>query len=135
MEEMLNMFLTNLQNVYIGMGIFALAYVSNILLSTFYNIKIVGFKFDWDKLITGIIKLAVFCLSIGMLCLVVTGLPIFANYVGFAITEEYMSAFDNVVIISAFLVTSCKYVVESVQKLNAIINKKEKSEQYVSVEG
>lgn len=125
MAEMVQIVLQNLGNVYIGIGIFALAFISNVLLSVFYNVKISGVKFDIIKLANGMLKMLTFCVGIGLLCITITTLPIFANYVGFTISNEYIEFFSNITIISAFLIASCKYVVEAVNKLNLILNNKE----------
>lgn len=95
---------------------------SNVLLSLFYNIKITGVKFDPEKMKSGVLKLITFSLGICLLCMTVTTLPVFADYVGFAIPDEYIEVFNNITIISAFLIASCKYVKEAIVKLNMILN-------------
>lgn len=123
MNELMKLVVTNLENVYIGMLLFVLSYVSNILISMFYNVKIIGVEIDKEKFLTGLLKMVTFSVGIGILCMVVTSLPIFANHVGFVLPDEYVKVFDNIVIIGAFLIASCKYVAEAIQKLNSILNK------------
>lgn len=124
MTELINTILQNLENVAIGISIFSVAFASNMLFSTYYNTAYIGDSFDWKKLLNGIYKMLVFGVGTALLCVVVTTLPAFASHVGFVLPEEYVTIFDNVVIISAFLLTACKYVAEAFSKMKKILDGK-----------
>ena len=120
---MLNQVLNNLSHVGIGLVIFILAYVSNMSFSLYYNIKMLGEAFDYHKLINSGLKLVSFCIGVACLTTVITALPLFADFVGYAIPEEYTDVFSAVVIIAVPLYSSCKYAFEAFGKMKSILTK------------
>ena len=121
--SMLNQVLNNLSHVGIGLVIFILAYVSNMSFSLYYNIKILGEAFDYHKLINSGLKLVSFCIGVACLTTVITALPLFADFVGYTIPEEYTDVFSAVVIIAVPLYSSCKYAFEAFGKMKSILTK------------
>ena len=121
--SMLNQVLENLSHVGIGLVIFILAYVSNMSFSLYYNIKILGESFDYHKLINSGLKLISFCIGVACLTTVITALPLFADFVGYTIPEEYTDVFSAVVIIAVPLYSSCKYAFEAFGKMKSILTK------------
>ena len=121
--SMLNQVLENLSHVGIGLIIFILAYVSNMSFSLYYNIKILGEPFDYHKLINSGLKLISFCIGVACLTTVITALPLFADFVGYTIPEEYTDVFSAVVIIAVPLYSSCKYAFEAFGKMKSILTK------------
>lgn len=121
--SMLNQVLNNLSHVGIGLVIFILAYVSNMSFSLYYNIKVLGEAFDYHKLINSGLKLVSFCIGVACLTTVITALPLFADFVGYAIPEEYTDVFSAVVIIAVPLYSSCKYAFEAFGKMKSILTK------------
>ena len=121
--SMLNQVLNNLSHVGIGLVIFILAYVSNMSFSLYYNIKMLGEAFDYHKLINSGLKLVSFCIGVACLTTVITALPLFADFVGYAIPEEYTDVFSAVVIIAVPLYSSCKYAFEAFGKMKSILTK------------
>lgn len=122
MQDIINILLQNLQNVGIGCGLFIIAYVSNVLFSLWYNIKILCQKFDYKRLINSVLKILAFG---GGTCLLVTGItliPHFANYVGFTIPEEYVEVFQDLAILSVFIIAACRYLMEAYTKFKLILN-------------
>lgn len=121
---MLESLTQNLINIGWAMLIFLAAYLANVAFSLWYNIKIQHETFDKDKLIASGLKIATFVVGLTLLCTAITGLPLFATQVGWAIPKEYSDLFADLVIIGAVLLVSCKYIKEAYTKFTAILNAK-----------
>lgn len=108
---------------YCGIGgvLFLLSYLSNIVLGMYYNIKIKNQKLSKKKLIQSLIKFVCVIVGVTLLCIVVTTLPMFVDYVGISIPEEYLNLFSNLIIVLAFIIATCQYVKESYEKLKNIL--------------
>lgn len=114
--------LDNLEKVGFGALLFLMAYVSNMMLGAWRNVKIEGFDFDWKLIANSAVKFAVLCIGIALLSIVVSVLPAFMTYVGIDIADETMQVLDGIVIISAFVVACSRYVVEAYNKLKEILD-------------
>lgn len=125
MEEIIRVVLDNLKNVGIGCILFIIAYVSNMLFSIWYNIKVLHQEFDISRIWASVIKIAAFAAGTSLLVIGITLIPIFANHVGLTIPEEYSEVFQDLAIISVFIISACKYLVESYTKFQAILNNKD----------
>ena len=121
MNELLQIILVNLMDVGIGVLLFIMAYTSNMALSLYYNLKVLNQKFDKNKLIDSGFKVAAFGIGTALLCVCITTIPAFANHVGFAIPEEYSTVFQDLAILSVFIISSCKYLLEAYTKFSAIL--------------
>ena len=121
MNGLIETVLTNLTDVGIGVLLFVMAYVSNMALGLYYNIKVLNQPFDKNKLIDSAIKIAAFGIGTGLLCVCVTTIPAFATHVGFVIPEEYSTVFQDLAILSVFIISSCKYLLEAYSKFSAIL--------------
>lgn len=121
MNDLVQIIISNLQNVGIGVLLFIVAYVSNMALSLYYNIKVLNEAFDKAKLINSALKIAAFAIGTALLCIGVTTIPAFASHVGFEIPEEYSTVFQDLAILSVFIISSCKYLLEAYQKFSAIL--------------
>ena len=121
MNELLQVVLTNLMDVCIGVLLFVMAYVSNMALSLYYNIKVLNQPFDKNKLIDSGLKVVAFGVGTALLCVCITTIPAFANHVGFVIPEEYSTVFQDLAILSVFIISSCKYLLEAYTKFSAIL--------------
>ena len=125
MEEIIRIVLDNLKNVGIGCILFIIAYVSNMLFSIWYNIKILHQDFDINRIWGSVIKILAFGAGTSLLVIGITLVPIFADYVGFTIPEDYSEVFQDLAIIAVFIISSCKYLIESYSKFQAILNNKD----------
>ena len=103
------------------MLIFLTSYTANMSFSLFYNIKMLNQPFDKDKLITSGLKVASFLVGLTCLCVAITTLPLFANEIGWEIPQEYTDTFTSLVILSAVLLVSCKYIKEAFEKFTKIL--------------
>lgn len=112
--------LENLKIISISFGFFLLLWLSNFVLSLYYNIGIVKDSFDKTKLKDGFLKMI--SVMVGTLLLIVafTTLPQFLTYIGFPQTEEIQNLF-NVIGISGIIITSSiTYGKQAIQTLTDI---------------
>jgi hypothetical protein len=121
MGELFQTVLTNLTDVGIGVLLFVMAYVSNMALGLYYNIKVLNQPFDVKKLIDSALKIAAFGIGTGLLCVCLTTIPAFATHVGFVIPDEYSTVFQDLAILSVFIISSCKYLLEAYNKFAKIL--------------
>ena len=119
MEEVL---VTNLTNIGFAMALLAIAYLSNICFSLYYNIRISKESFDYSKLLNGILKLIALCVGIATLAFVITLLPVYLTNIGIPIEEEFSSTFSVIAIIGLFVQSIYKYVRESYETLTQILS-------------
>lgn len=124
MNSMTEAILHNLTNAGWAMLIFLCAYISNMAFSLYYNIKTLGESFTVSKLINSVYKVGSIGIGLTLLVVATTGLPAFANYIGWAIPDEYTQVFDDLAVLGVCLYVSCKYIAEAISKFTAILNEK-----------
>ena len=112
----------NLEKVGIGVALFMGAYVSNMCLGAWRNVKIEGYDFDWKLILQSLVKFIVLGLGISIMSIVVSILPVYMEYVGIDVADETMQVLDSLVIITAFVVACVKYVKEAYEKLKDILS-------------
>lgn len=117
----INVVIDNLQKVGFGALLFAMAYVANICLGIWKNVKIEEYSFNWKKLAESGVKFIVLVSGIGLLSVVVSIMPQYITYVGVDIPSDTLDVIDSVVIVSAFIVASCQYIKDGYEKLKAIL--------------
>lgn len=122
MDAIIDLLKANLCNVLQAMLIFLCAYLANMCFSLYLNLKILKEPFEKDKIITSLIKAAVFIIGLTLLTSVITVLPIFAEMMGWEIPQEFTEIFSGMVIVFTFLYVSAKYTFEAVQKFMQILN-------------
>lgn len=120
MNEMLALVLANLEKVGLGVALFCGAYVANMGLGAWKNVKIESGDFDWKLIGQSLVKFIVLILSLGLLSTVVSILPAYATYVGIEISGETMETIDSMVIIATFMAATIKYIADAITKLKAI---------------
>lgn len=128
MDEVLKQILINLQHVGIGALLFLIAYGSNMGFSIYLNTKVLGESFDKSRIINSFLKILAFSIGATLLCIAITGIPIFANYVGFTIPDEYSEVFENLAVLGIFLIAACRYVLEGYSKMKQILGTKTNKE-------
>lgn len=124
---MLSIILENLKLVGIAMGLFVGSVAANTLLGLYNNIKILLQPYDKQRLIDTCLKTGCLVVSITLMVLVVTVMPVFCDNVGFPIPEEYIDVFSNLTIIGAAVIPSCKYLKDAYDKLCNIFNNMNKA--------
>lgn len=121
MNEIFNMVLINVEQVGIGLALFLAAYISNIGLGAWKNVKIEGYDFDGKAILQSLAKFGVLGVSIALLSCVVSIIPSYATYVGIEIGAETMSTINSLVIIGSFLTATIRYVVDAINKVKTIL--------------
>ena len=119
--DIMTIVVNNLEKVSIGVVLFLGAYLSNVCLGAWRNVKIEGYDFDWKLIGQSLIKFAVLGVGIGLLSVVVSTLPIYMAYVGVDIADDTMQVLDSIVIITAFVLATAKYVKDAYEKLKDIL--------------
>ena len=122
MDNILVLILTNLEKIGVGIGLFLGAYLANMGLGAWKNVKIEGYDFDWKIILQSVVKFVVLILSLGLLSVVVSVIPAYATYVGIEISSEVIETIDALVIIGTFLTATIKYVGDAISKLQTILS-------------
>lgn len=120
--DIITLVLLNLEKVGFGVAIFLGAYLSNICLGIWRNVKIEGYEFDWKMIGQSALKFIVLGLGISLMSIVVSVLPEYMTYMGIDIADETMQVIDGIVIVTAFVTAACKYVKDAFQKLKDILS-------------
>ena len=121
MNELMNLVLINLEKVGIGAALFMGAYLANMGLGAWKNVKIDGSAFDWTLIKQSIVKFVVLILSIALLSIVVSVVPVYITYIGIEISQEVLETINALVIIGAFLTATLRYAGDAIVKLKAIL--------------
>ena len=119
--DIMTIVVANLEKVGIGVLLFLGAYLSNICLGVWRNVKIEGYDFDWKLIAQSAVKFIVLGVGIGLMSIVVSVLPMYMTYVGIVIEDEAMAVLDSIVIITAFVVACGRYVKDAYSKLKEIL--------------
>lgn len=121
MNDIFTLVLVNLEKVGIGVCLFLGAYIANMGLGAWKNVKIEGGAFDWTLIKQSLIKFIVLILSIALLSIIVSVIPAYATYVGIEISSEALEIIDALVIVGAFLTATLRYTQDAISKLKAIL--------------
>lgn len=119
--DIMTIVVANLEKVGIGVLLFLGAYLSNICLGVWRNVKIEGYDFDWKLIAQSAVKFIVLGVGIGLMSIVVSVLPVYMTYVGIVIEDETMNVLDSIVIITAFVMACGRYVKDAYSKLKEIL--------------
>lgn len=119
--DFVNIVIDNLEKVGVGALLFLGAYLANVCLGAWRNVKIEGYDFDWKLIGQSLVKFLVLGVGIGLLSVVVSTLPIYMADVGIDITDETMQVLDSIVIITAFVLATAKYIKDAYTKLKDIL--------------
>lgn len=122
MTDIMILVLDNLEKIGIGVFLFLCAYLANMGLGAWKNVKIGGSAFDWTLIKQSIVKFIVLILSIALLSIVVSVIPAYATYIGIEIGAETMETIDSLVIVGAFLTATVRYIGEGVTKVKEILS-------------
>lgn len=121
MVDVWSLVLVNLEKVGIGAALFLGAYLANMGLGAWKNVKVDGGSFDWKLIGQSILKFLVLIASIGVLSVVVSIVPAYATYIGVEIGAETMETIDSLVIVGAFLTATVRYIGDGVAKVKDIL--------------
>lgn len=121
MNDIMNLVIVNLEKVGIGVVLFLGAYIANIFLGAWANVKIEGYEFDWKLIAQSLVKFMVLGVGVGILSVVVSIIPIYLTYIGIEIGAETLETIDSMVIIGAFATATVRYITDAVSKLKTIL--------------
>ena len=122
MQEIIDLLLKNLCYVGVGVAIFVVAYLSNMLFGIWYNVKILEEAFDWKRVVKSLLKIIAVGVGIALLTVAVTLIVPFAQLTGMPIPEEYEEVVSIVAILIICLRASVTYIKEAWTKMNDIMN-------------
>lgn len=122
MNDIITLILTNLEKVGIGAGMFLCAYLANIFLGIWSNVKIKGNTFDWKIIGNSVLKFVFMGLGIAFLSIVVSAIPAYATYIGIEIAPETMQTIDGAVIVGSFMTATIRYVTDAVAKVKELFS-------------
>lgn len=121
MNNIIELIVINLEKIGIGALLFLCAYLANMGLGAWKNVKIEGVSFDWNLIKQSIVKFVVLFLSLTLLSIVISIIPMYATYVGIDIPTETLETIDALVIISAFLTATLRYITDAIKKIQTIL--------------
>lgn len=121
MNDIMNLVIVNLEKVGIGVVLFLGAYIANIFLGVWANVKIEGYEFDWKLIAQSLVKFVVLGIGVGILSVVVSIIPVYLTYIGIEIGAETLETIDSMVIIGAFATATVRYITDAVSKLKTIL--------------
>lgn len=119
---MLQLILENLKNTGFAMLIFVGAYVANMLFGLWFNIKLLNQKFEPSRIKSSALKVLTFVVGLALLVTVVTAIPLFCDYIGLELPQEYLEVFTNLAIIGITVYVSISYAKEAFDKFKAILH-------------
>ena len=121
MNEIMTVVIVNLEKVGIGAALFLGAYLANILLGIWSNVKIEGYEFDWKLIVQSLVKFVVLGVGVSILSVVVSIVPMYLTYIGIEIGAETMETIDSMVIVGAFLTATIRYIADAINKVKVIL--------------
>lgn len=121
MTEIFNLMLDNLRNAGIGILIFLLAYIANISFSLYYNIKVLGQNFNKEQMWNSFLRIITFAVGTCCLVVVITALPLFANYMGLPLPDDFVNNLTMVAIIGFPLYLASKYAMMAFEKMKKVL--------------
>lgn len=121
MNNIIELIVINLEKIGIGALLFLCAYLANMGLGAWKNVKVEGVSFDWQLIKQSIIKFIVLFLSLTLLSIVISVIPMYATYVGIDIPTETLETIDALVIIGAFLTATLRYIADAIEKIRTIL--------------
>lgn len=119
--EIVNLVVLNLEKVGIGVVLFLGAYLANMGLGAWKNVKIEGYDFDWKLIAKSGAKFLIMGVSLTILSVVISIVPSYVTFVGVEIAPETLETFDAIVIIGAFLTATIRYIGDSINKIKQIL--------------
>lgn len=118
---MMNIIVMNLEKIGFGMLMFMGAYLANMGLGAWRNVKIDGASFDWKKIAQSAVKFVVLVVSMGLMSIVASAIPAYATFIGIEIGAEVMETIDAMVIVGAFMTATIRYIGDAITKVKDLL--------------
>lgn len=128
MLEFWKLALDNLEVAGVGFAIFAMAYISNMSFSLYYNIKINQEVFSKEKLFNSVFKILAFAGGTIFLILATSLIVPWASNNGLAIPVEYSEVISTIATLSVCLSGALKYIMEAFNKMKKILTVKNEAQ-------
>lgn len=121
MENIFLIILQDLEKVGIGVCVFLMCYIANILLGSYKNVRIEGYEFDWHLIVNSIIKFIIIGFGITFVTTACTIIPIYSSYIGIEIEESTLNTINSTIVIGSFSTAAIKYLAEAISKIKNIL--------------
>ena len=118
---MMDIIIMNLEKIGFGMLMFMGAYLANMGLGAWRNVKIDGASFDWKKIAQSAVKFVVLVVSMGVMSIVASVIPVYATFIGIEIGAEVMETIDAMVIVGAFMTATIRYIGDAITKVKDLL--------------
>lgn len=128
MLEFWKLALDNLEVAGVGFAIFAMAYISNMSFSLYYNIKINQEVFSKEKLLNSVFKILAFAGGTIFLILATSLIVPWASNNGLAIPVEYSEVISTIATLGVCLSGALKYITEAFNKMKKILTVKNEAQ-------
>lgn len=128
MLEFWKLALDNLEIAGVGFAIFAMAYISNMSFSLYYNIKINQEVFSKEKLLNSVFKILAFAGGTIFLILATSLIVPWASNNGLAIPVEYSEVISTIATLGVCLSGALKYIMEAFNKMKKILTVKNEAQ-------
>ena len=128
MIEFWKLALDNLEVAGVGFAIFAMAYISNMSFSLYYNIKINQEGFSKEKLLNSVFKILAFAGGTIFLILATSLIVPWASNNGLAIPVEYSEVISTIATLGVCLSGALKYIMEAFNKMKKILTVKNEAQ-------
>lgn len=122
------MTIESIQNAGIGFAIFAIAYLSNMCFSLYYNIKIDKEKFSKEKILNSLFKILTFAFGVVGLVLSTSLIVPWASNNGLTVPAEYAEVISVLATLGVCLSATLKYIQEAFNKMRKILTVTNESE-------
>lgn len=120
--NLVELLLSNLMITGLAMLFLVGGWLANFSLSLYYNIQLLKEPFDWNRIKDGVLKLLAVLIGTTMLVMVITYIPVFIQYIGLAIPDEYILLFNVIAIVAVIFEAVYLYVGQAYEKFNNIIH-------------
>ena len=128
MLEFWKLALDNLEVAGVGFAVFAMAYISNMSFSLYYNIKINQEVFSKEKLLNSVFKILAFAGGTIFLILATSLIVPWASNNGLAIPVEYSEVISTIATLGVYLSGALKYIMEAFNKMKKILTVKNEAQ-------
>lgn len=119
---MVDLILENLLIILYAVILLGLAMLSNICFGLWYNVKKLKKKFSFKKILESILKFLVFAIGLSALSVLITLLPVYAQYSGIQLAEEVYDIINLIAIVAIFISSIISYTKQAIEKLRNILD-------------
>ena len=119
---MIDLVLENLLIIAYAVVPLGLAMLSNTCFGLWYNVKKLKKKFNFKKILESILKFLVFAIGLSALSILITLLPVYAQYSGIQLAEEVYDIINLIAIVAIFISSIISYTKQAIEKLRNILD-------------